>query len=46
MTVSAPDIIGGLDGNVLLPGHGEVHRGPVAGAARVAQERARNVRIP
>jgi hypothetical protein len=46
MTVSALDIIGGLDGDVLLPGHGEVHRGPVAKAARVAQERARNVRIP
>jgi hypothetical protein len=34
MTVSALDIIGGLDGDVLLPGLGEVDRGPVAKAAR------------
>jgi glyoxylase-like metal-dependent hydrolase (beta-lactamase superfamily II) len=43
LTVSSLDIIGGLGGDVVLPGHGEVHRGPVAEAARVAQERARTV---
>ncbi|MEU6540381.1 MBL fold metallo-hydrolase [Streptomyces sp. NPDC047000] len=34
------DIIEGLDADVLLPGHGQVHRGPVAAAARQARERA------
>ncbi|MFE6280834.1 MBL fold metallo-hydrolase [Streptomyces sp. NPDC057877] len=29
-----------LDGEVLLPGHGPVHRGPVREAARAARERA------
>lgn len=34
------DIIEGLDADVLLPGHGPVHHGPVAAAARQARERA------
>lgn len=39
-TVAALDLIGGLEGDVLLPGHGDVHHGSVAGAARQARERA------
>ncbi|MHB9864052.1 MBL fold metallo-hydrolase [Streptomyces sp. YIM S03343] len=34
------DIIEGLEADVLLPGHGPVHHGPVATAARQARERA------
>lgn len=34
------DILEGLDAEVLLPGHGPVHRGPVREAARRARERA------
>lgn len=34
------DILEGLDADVLLPGHGPVHRGPVREAARRARERA------
>ncbi|MFI2436050.1 MBL fold metallo-hydrolase [Streptomyces sp. NPDC018693] len=34
------DLFEGLDGEVLLPGHGPVHRGPVRDAARRARERA------
>ncbi|MFJ8145631.1 MBL fold metallo-hydrolase [Streptomyces sp. NPDC096048] len=34
------DVLAGLDGDVLLPGHGPVHRGPVKEAARQARERA------
>ena len=34
------DVIEGLDADVLLPGHGPVHHGPVAAAARQARERA------
>ncbi|ARP73620.1 MBL fold metallo-hydrolase [Streptomyces pluripotens] len=32
-------LIGGLDGDILLPGHGPVHRGPVRAAAEQALER-------
>ncbi len=38
--IASLDLIAGLDGDVLLPGHGPVHRGPVKEAARQAQERA------
>ncbi|MFJ3334668.1 MBL fold metallo-hydrolase [Streptomyces sp. NPDC086766] len=34
------DMLEGLDGDVLLPGHGPVHRGPVRQAVRRARERA------
>ncbi|MFF8946152.1 MBL fold metallo-hydrolase [Streptomyces sp. NPDC014864] len=34
------DILEDLDGDVLLPGHGPVHRGPVRQAVRRARERA------
>ncbi|MFI6348652.1 MBL fold metallo-hydrolase [Streptomyces sp. NPDC050560] len=34
------DIIGKLDADVVLPGHGPLHRGPVADAARRAREAA------
>ncbi|MGW8064164.1 MBL fold metallo-hydrolase [Streptomyces ziwulingensis] len=33
-------VLAGLDGDVLLPGHGPLHRGPVGEAARQARERA------
>ncbi|MET9257497.1 MBL fold metallo-hydrolase [Streptomyces sp. NPDC003717] len=35
------DVLAGLEGDVLLPGHGPVHRGPVATAAATARDRAR-----
>lgn len=38
--VSSLEIIERLDGDILLPGHGPVHRGPVREAARLARERA------
>jgi glyoxylase-like metal-dependent hydrolase (beta-lactamase superfamily II) len=38
-TVASLDILARLDGDVLLPGHGPVHRGPVKDAARLARER-------
>lgn len=38
--VASLDVIGALDGDVLLPGHGPVHRGPVRAAAERARERA------
>ncbi|MET8244477.1 MBL fold metallo-hydrolase [Streptomyces sp. NPDC005202] len=38
--VASLDVLEGLDGNVLLPGHGPVHRGPVRAAAQRARERA------
>ncbi|GAA4792205.1 MBL fold metallo-hydrolase [Streptomyces ziwulingensis] len=38
--VAALDVFEGLVGDVLLPGHGPVHHGPVAVAARQARERA------
>ncbi|MCW5250222.1 MBL fold metallo-hydrolase [Streptomyces sp. SHP 1-2] len=34
------DVLAALDGDVLLPGHGPVHRGPVGDAARRARDRA------
>ncbi|MET9774089.1 MBL fold metallo-hydrolase [Streptomyces sp. NPDC006367] len=33
------DVLAELDGDVLLPGHGPLHRGPVGDAARQARER-------
>ncbi|GHB40363.1 MBL fold metallo-hydrolase [Streptomyces viridiviolaceus] len=39
-TVASLDVLAGLDGDLLLPGHGPVHRGPVRDAARQAVERA------
>ncbi|GGY98703.1 MBL fold metallo-hydrolase [Streptomyces poonensis] len=44
--VASLDILAGLDGDVLLPGHGPVHRGPVSAAARRAQELARARTVP
>ncbi|MEV5885866.1 MBL fold metallo-hydrolase [Streptomyces sp. NPDC052020] len=38
--VDSLDVLAGLDGDLLLPGHGPVHRGPVRAAARLARERA------
>ncbi|MGW0996085.1 MBL fold metallo-hydrolase [Streptomyces sp. NPDC002523] len=38
--VSSLDLIGALDGDVLLPGHGPVHRGSVRAAAELALSRA------
>jgi hypothetical protein len=34
------DVLAELEGEVLLPGHGPVHRGPVRDAAHLARERA------
>ncbi|AZM64914.1 MULTISPECIES: MBL fold metallo-hydrolase [unclassified Streptomyces] len=34
------DALGELDADLLLPGHGPLHRGPVRDAARLARERA------
>lgn len=38
--VTALDTLGALAGDVLLPGHGPVHHGPVSEAAALARERA------
>ncbi|MFF4474987.1 MBL fold metallo-hydrolase [Streptomyces sp. NPDC001599] len=38
--IASLDVIAGLEGDVLLPGHGPVHRGPVKDAAARARERA------
>ncbi|MEV1081879.1 MBL fold metallo-hydrolase [Streptomyces sp. NPDC050211] len=38
--VTSLEILEGLDGDFLVPGHGPVHRGPVREAARHARERA------
>ncbi|MGN9762602.1 MBL fold metallo-hydrolase [Streptomyces sp. SD31] len=38
--VASLDVLAGLKGEVLLPGHGPVHRGPVREAALQARERA------
>ncbi|MFI1754028.1 MBL fold metallo-hydrolase [Streptomyces sp. NPDC020571] len=38
--IDSLDVIAGLAGDVLLPGHGPVHRGPVKDAADLARERA------
>ncbi|MDO0929169.1 MBL fold metallo-hydrolase [Streptomyces sp. TG1A-8] len=39
-TVASLELIGALDGDVLLPGHGPLHRGSVRAAAAQARERA------
>ncbi|CAL9357507.1 MBL fold metallo-hydrolase [Streptomyces hyderabadensis] len=39
-TIASLDVIAGLAGDLLLPGHGPVHRGPVKDAADRARERA------
>lgn len=38
--VASLDVLAGLDGDILLPGHGAVHHGPVKDAAGQARERA------
>ncbi|MGC5040547.1 MULTISPECIES: MBL fold metallo-hydrolase [unclassified Streptomyces] len=38
--VASLDVLAGLEGELLLPGHGPVHRGPVRDAAHRARERA------
>lgn len=38
--VASLDVLGGLDGDLLLPGHGPLYEGPVRDAARLARERA------
>ncbi len=39
-TVASLDVLAGLDADVLLPGHGPVHRGPLRDAVHLARERA------
>ncbi|MBV2353033.1 MBL fold metallo-hydrolase [Streptomyces sp. J2-1] len=39
-TLDSLDRVGALDGDLLLPGHGELHRGSVRAAAAQARERA------
>ncbi|MCC8336119.1 MBL fold metallo-hydrolase [Streptomyces sp. R1] len=38
--VASLDVVAGLEGDLLLPGHGPLHRGPVKDAADLARERA------
>ncbi|MEU3999969.1 MBL fold metallo-hydrolase [Streptomyces fungicidicus] len=38
--VASLDVLATLDGDLLLPGHGPLHRGPVRDAALLARERA------
>ncbi|MFJ8810560.1 MBL fold metallo-hydrolase [Streptomyces sp. NPDC102490] len=38
--IASLDVVAGLAGDCLLPGHGRVHRGPVKDAAERARERA------
>ncbi|MFF5159498.1 MBL fold metallo-hydrolase [Streptomyces sp. NPDC000348] len=38
--VASLDVLAGLDGDLLLPGHGPLHEGSVRDAARLARERA------
>ncbi|CAM5305796.1 MBL fold metallo-hydrolase OS=Streptomyces tendae OX=1932 GN=GUR47_36060 PE=4 SV=1 [Streptomyces tendae] len=38
--VASLDVVAGLEGDLLLPGHGPLHRGPVRDAAELARERA------
>lgn len=38
--VASLDVIGGLAGDRLLPGHGPLHEGSVRAAAELARERA------
>ncbi|MEU9518600.1 MBL fold metallo-hydrolase [Streptomyces sp. NPDC048224] len=38
--IASLDVIAGLEGDLLLPGHGPLHHGPVRDAAELARERA------
>ncbi|MFE1590351.1 MBL fold metallo-hydrolase [Streptomyces sp. NPDC058737] len=38
--IASLDVVAGLEGDLLLPGHGPLHRGPVKDAADRARERA------
>ncbi|MFJ9673497.1 MBL fold metallo-hydrolase [Streptomyces sp. NPDC101221] len=38
--VASLDVVAGLEGDLLLPGHGPLHQGPVKDAADLARERA------
>ncbi|MFC8741532.1 MBL fold metallo-hydrolase [Streptomyces sp. NPDC057176] len=38
--IASLDIVAGLEGDLLLPGHGPLHQGPVRDAADLARERA------
>ncbi|CAL9349254.1 MBL fold metallo-hydrolase [Streptomyces sp. enrichment culture] len=38
--IASLDVVAGLEGDLLLPGHGPLHRGPVKDAADLARERA------
>ncbi|AZM79353.1 MBL fold metallo-hydrolase [Streptomyces sp. KPB2] len=38
--IASLDIVAGLEGDLLLPGHGPLHQGPVKDAADLARERA------
>ncbi len=38
--VASLDVLAALEGDLLLPGHGPLHEGPVRDAARLARERA------
>ncbi|WP_328558833.1 MBL fold metallo-hydrolase [Streptomyces coelicoflavus] len=38
--IASLDVIAGLEGDLLLPGHGPLHQGPVKDAAELARERA------
>lgn len=41
-TVQALDILREIDADIVLPGHGPVHRGPLRAATELARERAAN----
>ncbi|MFE9181279.1 MBL fold metallo-hydrolase [Streptomyces sp. NPDC007126] len=38
--IASLDVVAGLEGDLLLPGHGPLHQGPVKDAADLARERA------
>ncbi|MFJ6074595.1 MBL fold metallo-hydrolase [Streptomyces sp. NPDC093065] len=38
--IASLDVVAGLEGDLLLPGHGPLHHGPVKDAAELARERA------
>jgi glyoxylase-like metal-dependent hydrolase (beta-lactamase superfamily II) len=38
--IASLDVLAALDGDVMLPGHGPAHRGPLREAALLAKERA------
>ena len=44
MAAESLRIIGELDADILLPGHGPIHRGSVAEAAAIARERVGDAR--